>query len=256
AFKNRDISSITLTTRTFNIPRITLRNYLSGYTKRCTTRPSTIREIANLFLEKRGTTLASSFISSSFLLVLEIETSDLRLRQIKTLFIPTTFLYIKGEQEGRILLAIQAFKNREISSIRETARRFNIPNSTLALRLYSIQNHAISRILSMDLRGVAPRPSITFFFKSVELPRFFRSAKIGLQNLLNDFSKRYNYERAKCEDPKIITEWFNLVQKTILQFGIDPNDIYNFDETGFAIGLTVTVKVITRSEYYGRRALL
>jgi DNA-binding IscR family transcriptional regulator len=35
------------------------------------------------------------------------------------------------EQEGRILLAIQAFKNQEISSIREVARRFNIPRSTL-----------------------------------------------------------------------------------------------------------------------------
>ena len=40
------------------------------------------------------------------------------------------------EQEGRILLAIQAFKNREISSIREVARRFNIPRSTLQDRLY------------------------------------------------------------------------------------------------------------------------
>ena len=66
------------------------------------------------------------------------------------------------------------------------------------------------------------------------------------------FSRRYNYERAKCEDPKIIQEWFNCVQHTILQYGIDPDDIYNFDETGFAMGLTATAKVITRSEYYGR----
>ena len=74
--------------------------------------------------------------------------------------------------------------------------------------------------------------------------------------LSSRFSKRYNYERAKCEDPKIIIEWFNLVQKTILEFGIDSDDIYNFDETGFAIGLTITTKVITRSEYYGRRPVL
>ena len=81
------------------------------------------------------------------------------------------------EQEGRILLAIQAFKNQEISSIREAARRFNVPNSTLSIRLYGIKNRANSRanssklteieeeslekwILSMDLRGAAPRPSI------------------------------------------------------------------------------------------------
>ena len=35
------------------------------------------------------------------------------------------------EQEGRILLAIKAFKNQEISSIREVARRFNILRLTL-----------------------------------------------------------------------------------------------------------------------------
>jgi hypothetical protein len=49
------------------------------------------------------------------------------------------------EQEGRILLAIQAFKNQEISSIREAARRFNVPNSTLSTRLYGVKSRAISR---------------------------------------------------------------------------------------------------------------
>ena len=66
------------------------------------------------------------------------------------------------------------------------------------------------------------------------------------------FSRRYNYECAKCEDPKIIQEWFDCVQRTILQYGINPDDIYNFDETGFAMGLTATAKVVTRSEYYGQ----
>jgi hypothetical protein len=74
--------------------------------------------------------------------------------------------------------------------------------------------------------------------------------------LSSRFSKRYNYERAKCEDPKIIRERFNLIKRTILQFGTDPDDVYNFNETGFAIGLTATTRVISRSEFYGRRALL
>jgi hypothetical protein len=74
--------------------------------------------------------------------------------------------------------------------------------------------------------------------------------------LSNRFSRRYNYERAKCEDPKVVSEWFNLVQKTILENGIDPDDIYNFDETGFAMGLTATAKVITRAQYYGRRKVM
>lgn len=46
------------------------------------------------------------------------------------------------------------------------------------------------------------------------------------------------------------------MQRMILQYGIDPDDIYNFDETGFAMGLTATAKVITRSLYYGRQSVL
>ncbi|OJJ78557.1 uncharacterized protein ASPGLDRAFT_53550, partial [Aspergillus glaucus CBS 516.65] len=45
------------------------------------------------------------------------------------------------EQEGRILLAIEAFKKGEISSIRETACRFNIPRSTFSNRLNGHQFH-------------------------------------------------------------------------------------------------------------------
>jgi hypothetical protein len=191
----------------------------------------------------------------------------------------------REEQEGRISLAIQALKNQEITSIREAARRFNIPNSTLSTRLNGVQNRAISRanshklteieeeslqkwIISLDERGAAPRPSTvretanlllaargTIPVQTVGEKWVYNFVKRH-PNLSTRFSRRYNYERAKCEDPKIIREWFSLVQNTFLSYGIDPNDIYNFDETGFAMGLIATAKVITRKEFYGRRALL
>lgn len=189
------------------------------------------------------------------------------------------------EKEGRILLAIQAFKNQEFSNISTTARTFNVPRSTLRDRLSGIQQRATSRanltkltaieeeslrkwIISMDSRGSAPRPSMVREMADLLLKQRGTTPVISVgQNwvthfvkrhptLASRFSRRYNYERAKCEDPRIIGEWFNLVQKTILQYGIDPDDVYNFDETGFAMGLTATAKVITRSEYYGRRSLL
>lgn len=47
------------------------------------------------------------------------------------------------------------------------------------------------------------------------------------------------------EDPNIIIEWFKLVERTITQYGITSDDIYNFDESGFAIGISATTKVIT-----------
>jgi hypothetical protein len=41
-----------------------------------------------------------------------------------------------------------------------------------------------------------------------------------------------------------------------LKYSILPEDIYNFDETGFAMGLYATAKVITESDRYGRPNLL
>ena len=38
--------------------------------------------------------------------------------------------------------------------------------------------------------------------------------------------------------------------------GIQPEDIYNFDETGFTIGRVSSQKVVIRAKYYGRRSLL
>ena len=66
--------------------------------------------------------------------------------------------------------------------------------------------------------------------------------------LKTQFSQSYDYKWALCEDPKVIQEWFRLVQNTIQKYGIVQKDIYNFDETGFQIGIIETAKVVTGSE--------
>jgi hypothetical protein len=75
-------------------------------------------------------------------------------------------------------------------------------------------------------------------------------------DLRTRFSRRYDYQRALNEDPKSLREWFTTVQRVIDENGIQPEDIYNFDETGFAMGLISAQKVVTRAEYYGRRSNL
>ena len=70
------------------------------------------------------------------------------------------------------------------------------------------------------------------------------------------FSRRYAYKRALCEHPKLIQAWFDQYNLTIAEYGIHGDDIYKFDETGFAMGLTSTSKVVTSGEYYGKRKLL
>jgi len=38
--------------------------------------------------------------------------------------------------------------------------------------------------------------------------------------------------------------------------GIQDEDIYNFNKTGFTMGLIVTIRVVTRAEMIGRPKLL
>jgi hypothetical protein len=66
------------------------------------------------------------------------------------------------------------------------------------------------------------------------------------------FFRRYDYQRAKCEDPTIIRGWFKLVQNIIAKYGIDLIDIWNFDETGFMMGIIASGMVVTGSERLGR----
>ncbi|KAL2019063.1 hypothetical protein VTK56DRAFT_10094 [Thermocarpiscus australiensis] len=59
----------------------------------------------------------------------------------------------------------------------------------------------------------------------------------------------YDYQRAKCEDPEVIGQWFALVRNTKAKYSIVDNDIYNFDETGFIMGI-IFAGMIKHFDYY------
>jgi hypothetical protein len=68
-------------------------------------------------------------------------------------------------------------------------------------------------------------------------------------------SRSRDAQRAKNEDPRIIGPWFQRVHATKQKYGILDEDTYNFDETGFAMGLITgsgSSKVLTSSESVGR----
>ena len=62
------------------------------------------------------------------------------------------------------------------------------------------------------------------------------------------FTRKYDYQRAKCEDPETIGKWFELVKNFVAKYGIQEEDIYNFDETGFMMGQIESSMVVTNSE--------
>ena len=47
----------------------------------------------------------------------------------------------------------------------------------------------------------------------------------------------YDFQRVTCEDPELIGAWFRLVSNMRAKYGIEDSDLYNFDETGFMMGV-------------------
>ncbi len=168
-------------------------------------------------------------------------------------------------------------KKKEITSIRRAAVAFDVPRETLRtrskghqfrleqrnhnLRLSETQEDALTRwILSRDSRGVAPRhvhvQEMANLFLQSDTTTI--SEPIGINWVTNfikrrdevksAFARKYNYSRAQCEDPKVIKAWFKQLQQLQAEYGIQQEDIFNFDETGFAMGLIATSRVVSRAE--------
>jgi hypothetical protein len=70
--------------------------------------------------------------------------------------------------------------------------------------------------------------------------------------LKSRLARRRDRQRVLCSDPKIVSPWFDLVQSTKTKYGILDEDTYNFDETGFTMGVAGSVKVVTASQRRNR----
>ena len=180
--------------------------------------------------------------------------------------------------EGRILLAISALQSNQISSIRTAAALFEVPKTTLIRRLQGIPSRQdtipiqrnlspideevlIQKILELDKQGHAPSVAKVKEFANI-ISKSRGGQGVGTNwttkfikrcpQLKTKMSKRLDYQRARCEDNQTITQWFELVRRQIQEHGIQTEDIYNFDETGFQMGLAGAAKVVTSSNRVDR----
>lgn len=62
------------------------------------------------------------------------------------------------------------------------------------------------------------------------------------------FNRAKDRQRILQEDPEIIGAWFTLVEETKAKYGVHDDDIHNFDETGFQMGVIGSMKVVTGAE--------
>jgi hypothetical protein len=178
------------------------------------------------------------------------------------------------QKEGRSSLANQAIDLGQIQSNRGAAEIYKVSEATLRRRRKGVPSRRdctpnskkltlmeesviIRHILDLDSRGLSPRLSAVRDMAN-KLLAARSGGQVGIKwpenfikrtpELKTRFNRKYNYQRAQCEDPERIKRWFELVRNTIAKYGISDDDIYNFDETGFMMGIISTAKVITASE--------
>ncbi|KFY79331.1 hypothetical protein V499_01665, partial [Pseudogymnoascus sp. VKM F-103] len=140
-----------------------------------------------------------------------------------------------SNQEDRLLQAIQALKEHQFKSVRAAALSYDVPRRTLSNRMNGMTSRRDS---TSNLQKLTPYEESALVQINWTTTFIKRRTEIKAK-----FSWKYDYKRAKCEDPKIIKGWFSLVRNTVAKYGILEQDIYNFNEAGFAMGVIATAKL-------------
>lgn len=180
----------------------------------------------------------------------------------------------KVSNESDIISALRALERDPKLSGQQAARIYNVSEATLRRRRNKTPCRAdtipksrkltdddekdlVQYILNLASRSQPPR------LRDVEdmanrLLELRHDIPVG-RNWVASFIKRHpklatrlsrqiDYQRVQCEDPDKYQAWFDIVRNTIAKYGIQDADIYNFDETGFAMGIISSEMVVTSSE--------
>jgi hypothetical protein len=176
--------------------------------------------------------------------------------------------------ESQIMLALGALKNDPNLSARAAAMIYSVDPRKLQRRQHGMPSRRDIAANSRKLTDLEERAIVQYVLDldSRSFPPRLRDVEDMANKLLADRDaspvgkrwasnfikrqpelktrrfRRYDYKRAKCEDPEVIRGWFALVENTIAKYGIDATDIYNFDETGFMMGVILTGMVVISAE--------
>jgi hypothetical protein len=186
-----------------------------------------------------------------------------------------------SQTEGRVSLALQAYISKQLPSLRSAAYTYDVPFETLRTRHLGVLPRAttpansrkftndeeqllLRKILQLSADGFPPQRTIVEEMANTMLDTKNPASpqKVGTKwvanfvkrhpELSSVYNRKFDIQRAEVEDPKLISLWFKLVGDTIAKYGVLEEDIFNFDETGFQMGVISTSKVITTSDRKGR----
>jgi hypothetical protein len=177
-------------------------------------------------------------------------------------------------REDRVILALQAIKSDKSISQRRAASLYNVHESTLRnqhTRTTSrrniqpnsskLQKHeeeaVIQYIRKLDAQGFAPTLAYVRDMAN-QLLASRNGSEVGINwaaNLVRRkptiksyITRQRDHQRVLCSNIAVISPWFNLVHNVKAKYSILDEDTYNFDETGFQMGIGGSVKVVTASE--------
>ena len=190
------------------------------------------------------------------------------------------------EQEARIQEAIIAIKNKQHTA-HTAAIAFNVPRRTLYRRVKEntkprnlaherdqILTHAEERelvrwITRLTITGYPPRyKTLREMAEEIRKRRVKDINEEGMQlieydRIGKDWVRRFllrhselasvrarsiDAVRVKDTSPERLQQWFAELEKVLAEYNIKPENIYNMDESGFAIGEKEAGKVIINAE--------
>ena len=183
--------------------------------------------------------------------------------------------------EARVNLALEAIQKDENLSLQAAAKIYNVAINTIRNRR---AGKPARHNIPANSRNLTELEETTIVQYVVELsthsfPPRLRGVEDIANNLLRardaspvgknwasnfirrqpalctHYSQRYDYQRALCEDPKVISDWFRLIQNIKSKYRILDDNIYNFDKTGFMMGIIFPGMVVTTSEGRGKAKL-
>ncbi|KFZ25161.1 hypothetical protein V502_00372 [Pseudogymnoascus sp. VKM F-4520 (FW-2644)] len=180
--------------------------------------------------------------------------------------------------EKNVILALQAMQNNPSLSARAAGKIYSVNHEKLCRRKLGIPSRCdipansrkltdleesviVQHILDLAIKGfplqmsvvedmanrllatrnaplVGSRWASNFVKQRVELRTYATRHALGRSGLQN----------LSSGDPEVIHSWFELLRNTIAKYGIYEADIYNFDETGFMMGVISTAMVVTSSD--------
>ena len=148
--------------------------------------------------------------------------------------------------EARVNLALQAIQNDNSLSLRAAAKIYRVSRTTLTGRRNGL---AARRDISANSRKLTDLEEEAIVQFIIELyTRSFPPRLAGVEDMANQllrardqppvgklwahnfvkrqpelrtrFARKYDHQRAKCEDSRVISEWFALVRNTKVKYGI------------------------------------